>query len=119
MEKKTEAVNAYIIKNSKGERGGGGGEKKEKKKREKQRTGTRALNFYFTRIVVQSLLLMSKYKITGIIYIHTGMSERVKFDTRDFPDKTYRLHSARCTHACITQLYIMSIQPVTKAAEHI
>ena len=28
-------------------------------------------------------------------------------------------HSARCTHACITQLYIMSIQPATKAAEHL
>ena len=30
-----------------------------------------------------------------------------------------RVHSARCTHAHITQLYIMSIQPVNKAAEHL
>ena len=30
-----------------------------------------------------------------------------------------RAHSARCTHAYITQLYIMSIQPATKAVEHL
>ena len=30
-----------------------------------------------------------------------------------------RVPSARCTHAYITQLYIMSIQPVNKAAEHL
>jgi len=33
--------------------------------------------------------------------------------------KHRRVHSARCTHAYITQLYIMSIQPVNKAAEHL
>ena len=47
------------------------------------------------------------------------MNEWVKFDTWEFPHKTWRVHSARCTHAYITQLYIMSIQPVNKAAEHI
>ena len=30
-----------------------------------------------------------------------------------------RVHSARCTHAYITQLYIMSIQPVNKEVEHL
>ena len=30
-----------------------------------------------------------------------------------------RVHSARCTHAYMTQLYIMSIQPVNKAVEHL
>ena len=30
-----------------------------------------------------------------------------------------RVHSARFTHAYITQLYIMSIQPVNKAVEHL
>ena len=33
--------------------------------------------------------------------------------------QTLRVHSARCTHAYITQLYITSIQPVNKAAEHL
>ena len=31
----------------------------------------------------------------------------------------HRVHSARCTHAYITQLYITSIQPINKAAEHL
>ena len=43
----------------------------------------------------------------------------MKFDTGEFPHKTWRVHSARCTHAYITQLYIMSIQPVNKAVEHL
>ena len=55
---------------------------------------------------------MSKYQITSIIYIHTGMNEWMKFDTWEFPHKTQHVHIARCTHAYITQLYIMSIQPV-------
>ena len=53
------------------------------------------------------------------MYIHIGMNEWVKFDTGEFPHKTWRVHSARCTHAYITQLYIMSIQPVNKAVEHL
>ena len=31
--------------------------------------------------LVLSKLLLNKYKITGIIYIHLGMNERVKFYT--------------------------------------
>ena len=31
----------------------------------------------------------------------------------------HRVHSARCTHTYITQLYITSIQPVNKAVEHL
>ena len=30
---------------------------------------------------------MSKYKITGIIYIHTGMNGCAKFDIREFPQR--------------------------------
>ena len=33
--------------------------------------------------------------------------------------KTKRVHSARCTLAYITQLYIKSIQPANKAAKHL
>ena len=40
-----------------------------------------------------------------------------KFDTWEFPHKTERVHSARCIHAYITQLYIMSIQPVKRETE--
>ena len=29
-----------------------------------------------------------------------------------------RVHSVRCTHAYITQLHIMCIQPANKAVEH-
>ena len=41
----------------------------------------------------------------------------MKFDTLEFPHKKYRVHCAICTYAYITQLYIMSRQPVNKAVE--
>ena len=47
------------------------------------------------------------------------MNEWVKFDTGEFPHKTWSVHSARCTPAYITQLYIMSVQTVNKAVEHL
>ena len=52
---------------------------------------------------------MSKYKITGIIYIHTGMNEWVKFDTWELPHK-HCVFTAPDEHMpYIIQLHIMSI----------
>ena len=61
---------------------------------------------------------MSKYQITGIIYIHINMNEWVKRYTWEFAQKAQRGHSARWTHAYITQLHILSTQPANKVVEH-
>ena len=53
------------------------------------------------------------YTYIIIIYIPIGMHEWVKFYIWKCP------RNSRCTHAYITQLYIMSIEPVNKAAEHL
>ena len=59
---------------------------------------------------------MSKYKITGIIYIHTGMNEwnliHENFHTKHSAFTTPDEHMA-----CIIQLHIMSIQPANKASD--
>ena len=61
---------------------------------------------------------MSRYQITGIIYIHIGMYEWAKRYTWEFPHK-HRVFTAPDEHmAIIIQLHIMSIQPASKAAEH-
>ena len=49
--------------------------------------------------------------------MHTGMNEWNLIHENIHTKQ--RVHSARCTQAYITQLYIMSIQPVNKAVEHL
>ena len=50
---------------------------------------------------------MSKW---NFIHDHLSM-EHKNFHTKQ------RVHNARCTHAYLTQLYIMSIQPANKAVK--
>ena len=62
---------------------------------------------------------MSRYQITGIIYIHISMNERVKGYTWKFPHK-HGVFSAPDEHMpYIIQLHIMSTQPENQAAEHL
>ena len=55
---------------------------------------------------------MSKYQITGIIYIHTGMNEwQSETLYMRISTQTYSAFTAPDEHIHINQLHIMSIQP--------
>ena len=99
------------------------------REREHKRTQTRknfilqGLYFRFSQKPVQQLvlakLLMNRYQITGIIYIHIGMNEWVKHYTWEFLHK-HSVFTAPDEHMpYIIQLHIMSIEPANKAAEHL
>ena len=69
-----------------------------------------------------SLLLMSRYQTTGIIYIHNYRHEWVSetLYTRISVHIKHSVFTASNEHMpYIIQLHIMSIQPANKAAEHL
>ena len=91
------------------------GEREREREREGGRENSNSKTSFYKDQLVLAMLLMTKYKITVTVYIHTGMNEWMEFYTWEFPHTKYRVHSARCTHTYISLLHIISIQPANKA----